>query len=252
MAAAKHSYGLFQPWGDMLSSGLILRFMIYRALMALLATMVVACTPASFEAEDCDLTLNEVKFSRSLNGAARKSVVTHSTIEITSGANTDYFNAPNGTEKYGNAPVLLTAVDNTRPFTFTTQVTPAFDSTYDAGAVYVFVDDNHWQKFAFELDERQASRIVTVRTVDTSDDNNHEVIAHPTVYLKISSDVESIGYYFSLDGITWQLARVYKNDFPAAAWIGLSAQCPLGTGITATFANMTLRPEAVKDFRQGL
>lgn len=226
--------------------------MLIRTCIICLTGIAIGCTTASFQGENCNIVVGNVTFSRALNGAANASRVQQATLEMASGPATDYFNAPNGTEKYGNAPLLLTAIDNTQPFTFTTQVTPAFDSTYDAGAVYVFVDENHWQKFAFEMDERKATRIVTVRTLGTSDDNNHEAVASPSVFLKISSDVESIGYYFSTDGVTWQLARVYKNDFPATTWIGLSAQSPLGAGITATFEKITRSAEAVKDFRQGL
>ena len=36
----------------------------------------------------------------------------------------------------------------------------------------------------FEQDERGKHRVVTVRTVGTSDDNNHEVIKQDNIYYK--------------------------------------------------------------------
>lgn len=36
----------------------------------------------------------------------------------------------------------------------------------------------------FEQDERGKHRVVTVRTVGTSDDNNHEVIEQDNIYYK--------------------------------------------------------------------
>ncbi|MGD0506895.1 MAG: hypothetical protein ABSA27_03815 [Terriglobales bacterium] len=36
--------------------------------------------------------------------------------------------------------------------------------------------ENLWLKMAMEMDERQKTRMVSVRTIGTSDDNNHDVI----------------------------------------------------------------------------
>jgi regulation of enolase protein 1 (concanavalin A-like superfamily) len=124
--------------------------------------------------------------------------------------------------------VLLTAIDNTKPFTFTTRVTPVLHETYDAGALYLWVREDHWLKMAMERDERGLSRIVTVRTHGTSDDNNHDAISAKSAFLRVSSDTSSIGFYYSLDGKSWQLVRVFRNDYPPRLWLGLSAQSPMG------------------------
>jgi regulation of enolase protein 1 (concanavalin A-like superfamily) len=95
---------------------------------------------------------------------------------LKSNAKCDNFNDPDGKLSNSTAPVLLTKIDNTKPFTFTAKVSPTFTDTYDAGAVYIYLNPKLWFKFAFERDERQRTRIVTVRTIETSDDNNHDVL----------------------------------------------------------------------------
>ena len=59
-------------------------------------------------------------------------------------------------------------------------------------------------------------RMVSVRTIGTSDDNNHDVVTSKSVYMKISSDTKTVGFYYSLDKKTWQLIRLFKNDYPAS------------------------------------
>ncbi len=190
-------------------------------------------------------------FDRALNGAEAAAGSSSDSLVIESGAKTDFFRETDGVTSYGNAPVLLTGIDNTRPFTFSARITPALVETYDAGAVYLWVDEKNWLKFAYERDENGRSRIVTVRTRGTSDDNNHDVVAGGSVYLKVSSDGTSLGFYFSGDGKSWQLARVFRNDYPEKVWLGLSAQSPLGKGNRAEFAALRLTGASVKDFRKG-
>lgn len=214
--------------------------------------VLFSCQPKSETiGTECSFPLPEVKFTRSLNKGDQHSVVENNRLTIRSDAKTDYFNDPDGTQ-YGNAPMLLAEVDNTRPFTFTAKLTPQLKVTYDAGALYVFSSNNLWQKFAFEKDEQGRTRIVTVRTNGTSDDNNHEVIQQESVYLRISSDTKTIGFYFSLDGTVWNLARLYKNEYPAKIGVGVSAQSPLGEGNVTYFDECSLTDKSIKDFRSGV
>ena len=103
-----------------------------------------------------------------------------------------------------------------------------------------------------EMDERRKTRIVTVRTIGTSDDNDHDVITERSVIMKISSDTRTIGFYYSLDGREWQLIRLFKNDYPATLWLGLSAQSPLGNGNTVLFEEISLTPTSITNFRLGV
>lgn len=147
--------------------------------------------------------------------------------------------------------MLLTQIDNRKPFTLSAKVTPTFLHTYDAGALYIWVRDDLWLKMAMERDERGRTRMVTVRTSGTSDDNNHDVVTAKSVYMKISSDTKTVAFYYSVDAQEWQLIRLFRNDYPQKLWLGVSAQSPVGDGNSVTFDALTLTQKSVTDFRLG-
>lgn len=202
---------------------------------------------------DCKVEISGVHFTKALNGAENMLTLNDDgSLDFRSEGKKDFFNDPNG-NKVSSSPVLLTQIDNTKPFTFQAKIQPNFveTGTYDAGTLYVYSDKNFWQKFAFEQDERGKHRVVTVRTIGTSDDNNHDVVEQPYVYFKISSDTQTIGFYYSLDKITWQMARLYRNEYPQELWLGISAQCPMGEGSVSQFSEVQLSQESIKNFRLG-
>jgi uncharacterized protein len=209
-------------------------------------------SPEITKGDTCSITLSGVEFTKSLNGADTMATIDGDRLILTSAAKRDNFNDPDGKLSNSTAPVLLKKVDNSKPFTFVARVAPTFKETYDAGTLYVYLNPKLWFKFAFERDERMRTRIVTVRTIDTSDDNNHDVITNPNVYMKITSDVETIGFYYSLDKKTWQLVRLFKNDYPAEIWVGMSAQSPIGEGTSVTFDDCSFAETAIADFRSGI
>src|SRR6266705_2191272 len=110
------------------------------------ALMVSSCRERAEQfGEDCSIKSGEIRFTKSLNNAARNTTIENMKISIRSDAKKDYFNEPNGTLSISTAPVLLSKVDNAKPFTLTAKITPSFDATYDAGALYIFSTDQLWQ-----------------------------------------------------------------------------------------------------------
>lgn len=203
----------------------------------------------------CDIKLDKIKFTKSINGADTLAKVDEKkNIQFHVGEKKDYFSDPNNKLSNNTAPILLSKIDNTKPFTLTAKVSPKFTETglYNAGVLYLYVHDNFYQKFCFEQDERGNHRIVTVRTIGTSDDNNHDIVQGKTVYMKISSDTQTVASYYSLDNKTWQMVRLYKNNYPAELWGGISAQCPVDKGTTSYFEAISLEQKSVKDFRLGI
>lgn len=200
---------------------------------------------------DAHVALPGITFTVALNQAERSASVTGSKLTLKSAGKRDNFRDPDGKLSSNTAPMLLSEVDNKKPFTFSAKLTPEFRSTYDAGALYVWVRDDLWFKFAMERDERGHTRIVTVRTNGTSDDNNHDVVTAKSVYLKISSDTKTIAFYYSLDDKQWQLVRLFKNDYPSTISLGVSSQSPTGDGNATTFENVSLSKTSVSDFRLG-
>lgn len=228
-----------------------LRHLLLSVVTVLAAMTSLACLALGGSDKSVDLLLPGIHFTRSLNGAAERTRVDGDKIVLTSAAKTDNFRDPGGKEASNTAPLLLSKVDNTRPFTLTTRITPGFLQTYDAGALYIWVKDDLWLKMAMEQDERKRVRMVTVRTSGTSDDNNHDVVSAKTVHMKISSDTHTVGFYYSVDGTSWQLIRLFRNEYPAVIWLGISAQSPVGNGTQALFENVELKRESIVDFRLG-
>jgi len=220
------------------------------------STLLALCASVQAGAQDLgsksvSIVLPGITFTSSLNGAAEGTKVSNGRLTLTSEAKRDNFRDPNGKLSSNTAPLLLTEVDNKKPFTLTARITPTFVETYDAGALYIWVKDDLWLKMALEMDERRRTRLVTVRTTGTSDDNNHDVVTERTVTMKISSDTHTVGFYYSLDGQRWQLIRLFKNDYPEKIRLGISAQSPVGNGTSATFDSLTLTQKSVADFRLG-
>lgn len=202
--------------------------------------------------EPCDISFAGIHFTKSINGADKLVSVKGDTLHFSVGGMKDFFNNPNG-EILSNAPILISEVDNTKPFTLTAKVTPNFtkNGKYNAGVLYLYSDLHLYQKFCFEQDERGNHRIVTVRTQGTSDDNNHDIVVSPSVYMKISSDTQTLAFYYSLDKLNWQLVRLYRNNYPESIGLGLSAQCPAEDGSFALFEDVSLTTANVSDFRMG-
>lgn len=201
-----------------------------------------------------DLKLPGIHFTKAVNGAETlaKVDVQHK-ITFNVGEKKDYFSDPDGKLSNNTAPILLAKVDNKKPFTLIAKVTPTFTSKglYNAGVLYIYVNNNFYQKFCFEQDERGEHRLVTVRTIGTSDDNNHDVVKSPFVYMKLSSDTRTVASYYSIDKKNWQMVRLYKNNYPATIWMGLSAQCPKDVGSVSYFEDISLVQKSVNDVRLG-
>ena len=211
-------------------------------------------TPTVLETfSPCNIEIGGVKFTQSKNNAESGVTIINDTLKFVAGPQTDYFHAPDEQSTINSSPVLFAEVDNTKPFTFTAKIEPQFTATgtYSAGVLYAYENKTHSQKLCFEQDEYGDHRVVTVRTIGTSDDNNHQSIAGPFVYMRISSDGKQIGSYFSEDGEVWRMTRLYKNDYPDRLLLGISSQSPKDKEHTCYFSEVTLSDKAVSDFRNG-
>ncbi|WP_427874263.1 DUF1349 domain-containing protein [Flavobacterium sp. MMS24-S5] len=203
----------------------------------------------------CDIKLSSIHFTKAVNGADTLiKTEANEKVIFKAGEKSDYFSDPDGKLSNTTAPMLLSEVDNTKPFTLTAKVTPEFTEKglYNAGVLYIYVNDSFYQKFCFEQDERGNHRIVTVRTMGTSDDNNHDIVKQPFVYMKISSDTKTVASYYSLDKKNWQMVRLYKNNYPKKIWMGISTQCPVDKGTQSIFEEINLEEKSVSDFRLGI
>lgn len=203
---------------------------------------------------ECDIKLGNITFTHALNGADTCITVKEQDIlEFRCTEKRDIFCDPNGKLTNNTIPILLSAIDNSKPFTLTARVTPGFtkEGLYNAADLFVYANDSTWQKLCFEQDERGNHRIVTVRTLGTSDDNNHQKLDVATIYLRLSSDSRTIASYYSFDKKEWHMVRLYENYYPEQMWVGIASQCPTKGTCTSTFEEVTLEQTFVGDFRTG-
>ena len=207
-----------------------------------------------FQIENCDVKMGGLHFTKMANNADKSVKETNGIIHFDAPEGTDLFIDPNdGKLSQGTAKILLTEIDNSQPFTFSAKLKPGFtpDGLYNAADLVVVANDTLWQKFCFEQDERGKHRVVTVRTVGTSDDNNHQEISQDYIYYKISSDTRTIASYYSLDGKEWQMVRLYKNNYPKTLYVGICSQAPQKGNCKSEFSNVMLSTDNVGDFRLG-
>jgi len=203
---------------------------------------------------ECNIKFGNVTFTRALNGAdSLVEVQQDGKLKFRAGEKADFFCDPNEKISNNTAPVLLTEIDNTKPFALTAKVSPEFTSTglYNAAVLYIYANPTFWQKFCFEQDERGKHRIVSVRTMGTSDDNNHDILSQDWVYMRLFSDTRTVALYYSLDAKDWQMVRLYKNNYPQRLFLGISNQCPQDKGSYSYFEELTLSTEEVSDIRMG-
>ncbi len=203
---------------------------------------------------DCKISAGNITFTNAINGADNcVKLLNNGALEFYCAEGLDFFSDPNGKLSNTTLPILLVPVDNTKPFTLIAKVTPEFttEGMYNAADLFVYSSDSLWQKLAFEQDEYGNHRIVTVRTIGTSDDNNHDKLDVPSVYMKISSDTKTIASYYSIDKKKWNMVRLYKNSYPKNIYLGISSQSPKKGSCTSQFEEISLSFDNVNDFRLG-
>lgn len=234
-------------------------FIVMAALMTVACSDKKADQPAQVQEKsrltECNVTLNGLHFTRSLNGAEKQVSDSAGIVTFRAKPQTDFFCDPNGKISQDDAAILFMEIDNKKPFTYSAKVKTGFtpEGTYSAAVLFVYANDSLWQKLCFEQDERGKHRVVSVRTIGTSDDNNHEVVDDEMeyVYFKISSDTQTIANYYSLDGKTWQMVRLYKNEYGDKAYLGIYSQAPQSDECISTFKDLQLTTNNVGDFRLG-
>jgi regulation of enolase protein 1 (concanavalin A-like superfamily) len=169
---------------------------------------------------------------------------------ITSGARTDLFADPGRSEVSRNMPRLTGSVSG--DFMFSARVTAGHKATFDAGALLLSADDDHWAKLAFELSADGLARVVSVVTRSLSDDCDSFVVPDGHIWLRISRIGPMFALHASADGTKWTFVRQFAlGQLTADVAVGFSAQSPTGEGCTATFDDIRFTPDPPADLRDG-
>jgi hypothetical protein len=150
-----------------------------------------------------------------------------------------------------NAATLL-GVTPDGDFQFSARVTVGFASTYDAGALLLWINDRHWAKLCLEFFPAGEPMIVSVVTRGVSDVANAFVVDRRMVWLRVSRIDQAFAYHASLDGETWRMIRFFAIDGTfTSGMIGFEAQSPTGDGCIVTFDEIRFTRERLGDLRGG-
>jgi uncharacterized protein len=175
-------------------------------------------------------------------------------LEITAGKSTDRFTSPNDGTVRSNSPWLL--FEQTGDFALRAKVTVDFRSKWDAGALVLYIDDQHWAKLCFEYSTAGKPTIVSVVTRGLSDDANAFPVEGTTVWLQVARAGPSIFFYSSADGKSWHVIRNFTLGTPQSAMspklrVGFSSQSPAGEGCRSVFSSIRHIPARLKDVWSG-
>ena len=123
-------------------------------------------------------------------------------------------------------------------------------STFDAGALTLWADENHWAKICFESSPQGETMVVSVVTNDFSDDVN-SFLVDDTVYLRVSRVGPAWAFHASPDGVEWRFVRLFRLATDAPVHLGFMSQAPLGGPCVAVFDEIDYRRDAPADLRSG-
>lgn len=169
---------------------------------------------------------------------------------------TDLFIRPGTRRKPGedsemNAPMLLGHQPD-GDFQFSARVKAELASTFDAGALVIWVDDRNWAKLCFEYSPSGERTVVSVVTRDVSDDANSFAVDEDHVWLRISRLGNVLAFHASFNSKKWMLVRVFELAASlSSAAVGFVAQCPMGDGCRVDFDQLSFTGEKLLDLRDG-
>ena len=170
-------------------------------------------------------------------------------LTIRAGARTDLFVDPSGGSATHNTPHLLGRADG--DFLLSARVSVDFRARFDAGALLLYVDDDHWAKLCFEYAPLDVPTVVSVVTRGLSDDCNSWPVEGNTTWLRVARRGAAFAFHSSTDGETWTLVRSFALGQAGDVSAGFLAQSPEGDGCAATFDSIRFRREFLGDLRSG-
>jgi regulation of enolase protein 1 (concanavalin A-like superfamily) len=172
-------------------------------------------------------------------------------LRIEAGPVSDWFIDPGGDAVVRNAPALVMPASGA--WQLSAIVSADHRATFDAGVLFVFVDDSTWAKLCLELSPQGEVMVVSVVTRGTSDDCNSLPVAGHSLHLRVSALERAFAFHWSKDGHSWRLVRYFSLGERAleTAQIGFLVQSSTGRGCTAEFTQVAFRQELLTDLRAG-
>ncbi len=137
-------------------------------------------------------------------------------------------------------------------FQFGAKLTVDFKSQYDAGVLMIWVDEFNWVKFCFEYSPDATPMVVSVVTMNFSDDANSFTVDTNSIWYRISRRDNVYALHAAIDGKEWLLIRVFTLGADIEHHkIGFAAQSPTGKGCNILFSEIIFSQSRLQEFRGG-
>ncbi len=171
-------------------------------------------------------------------------------LSIAAGPQSDWFYDPAGSTRRSNAPVAMFAPPDENCL-LSAKATVGFNSTFDAGVLFIYADSERWAKLCFEYAPTDRPMVVSVVTRGQSDDCNSVYIDDNSIYLRLYREGNRLAFHYSEDGEYWHMVRHFTIGDLQNVRIGFSTQSPTGEGCLANFTEINYRSGELSDIRNG-
>ena len=172
------------------------------------------------------------------------------TLSMAAGPQTDWFYDPAGRKHSSNAPVALFSPPD-ESCLLSAKVMVGFNSTFDAGVLFIYADDERWAKLCLEYAPTDKPMVVSVVTRGKSDDCNSVYIDDNSIYLRLYRQGDRLAFHYSEDGEYWHMVRHFTIEGLQNVRLGFSVQAPTGEGCQVEFSEINYRAGELSDIRNG-
>lgn len=172
------------------------------------------------------------------------------TLMLEAAAGVDWTNdASGGDRQHGATALAFAAPDHDFVLSARVRVSGA-RTTFDAGALALWADRDHWAKLCNEYSPHGETMVVSVVTDEFSDDVNSSVVYDAAIFLRVARVGAAFAFHASRDGLRWDFVRLFRlrhDGLPLS--VGFLAQAPLGEGCSATFDRIAYAERSLADLR---
>ena len=172
------------------------------------------------------------------------------TLSMAAGPQTDWFYDPAGRKHSSNAPVALFSPPD-ESCLLSAKVMVGFNSTFDAGVLFIYADDERCAKLCLEYAPTDKPMVVSVVTRGKSDDCNSVYIDDNSIYLRLYRQGDRLAFHYSEDGEYWHMVRHFTIEGLQNVRLGFSVQAPTGEGCQVEFSEINYRAGELSDIRNG-
>lgn len=173
-------------------------------------------------------------------------------LTLTAAAGVDWTNdATGGAPQHAASALAFTAPEG--DFVLSARVRMAgARSTFDAGALALWADADHWAKLCNEYSPQGEAMVVSVVTDGFSDDANGPLISADAVFLRVARTGAAFAFHSSRDGRSWDFVRLFRlREAAAPVSVGFLAQAPMGESAVAVFDEVVFDFRSLTDLRDG-